>query len=106
MQFKKGQSGNPGGRPKVVTEVIKNERLHFGEVLEALREIALDKDEKAIARISAAHEWCDRVVGKAKQTIDIRDIPKLSEEELRSLVEEAIVEMKAENETPANGKPH
>ena len=34
--FKKGQSGNPGGRPKVVAEVKELARAHTGEAIETL----------------------------------------------------------------------
>ena len=34
--FKKGQSGNPGGRPKVIAEVKELARAHTGEAIETL----------------------------------------------------------------------
>ena len=36
MPFEKGQSGNPGGRPKVVAEVKELARAHTGEAIETL----------------------------------------------------------------------
>ena len=36
MPFKKGQSGNPGGRPKVVAEVKELARAHTGEAIKTL----------------------------------------------------------------------
>ncbi len=36
MPFKKGQSGNPGGRPKVIAEVKELARAHTGEAIETL----------------------------------------------------------------------
>ena len=34
--FKKGQSGNPGGRPKVIAEVKELARAHTGEAIGTL----------------------------------------------------------------------
>jgi len=34
--FKKGQSGNPGGRPKIVGEVKELARTHTAEAIETL----------------------------------------------------------------------
>ena len=34
--FKKGQSGNPGGRPKVIAEVKELARAHTGDAIETL----------------------------------------------------------------------
>ena len=36
MPFEKGQSGNPGGRPKVIAEVKELARAHTGEAIETL----------------------------------------------------------------------
>ena len=35
--FKKGQSGNPGGRPKVAAEVKELAREHTGKAIETMR---------------------------------------------------------------------
>ena len=36
MPFEKGQSGNPGGRPKVVAEIKELARAHTGEAIKTL----------------------------------------------------------------------
>lgn len=40
MPWKKGQSGNPGGRPKVVHEARTKAQLHVKEMLDILIEVA------------------------------------------------------------------
>ena len=41
--FKKGQSGNPGGRPKVIAEVKELARAHTGEAIETLVSIMTNR---------------------------------------------------------------
>ena len=42
--FKKGQSGNPGGRPKVIAEVKELAREYTGEAIETLVSIMTSPD--------------------------------------------------------------
>jgi hypothetical protein len=67
--FKRGQSGNPGGRPKEVTEVRSLARRHTTEAVEALRSIMKDSSEPASARVAAANSLLDRAWGRPPQTI-------------------------------------
>ena len=71
MPFEKGQSGNPGGRPKVVAEIKELARAHTGEAIKTL--VSIMTNHKAapaaqslrcecIARsrlwqTAAAHHW-------------------------------------------------
>src|SRR6478736_5360288 len=74
-KFKKGQSGNPGGRPKKLPDL--DELL--GEVLDeekdgikAARAILMALRGKATkGDVRAAEVLLDRAYGKAKQTTDI-----------------------------------
>jgi hypothetical protein len=82
-KFEKGKSGNPGGRPVGLEQRLKEELA--GDVpalIEALREIALGKrnpktgtrrPSKAAPkdRIAAAKELFDRVLGKARQSLEV-----------------------------------
>ena len=63
-KFEKGQSGNPGGRPKEVAEVRELAREHTPEAVNTLAEIMLDKDAPPAARISAATALLDRGYGR------------------------------------------
>ena len=73
--FKKGQSGNPNGRPKKLPELDKlladvlgeeKDGITAGEaILKALRAKASKGD------VRAAEVLLDRAYGKAKQTMDV-----------------------------------
>lgn len=73
--FKKGESGNPNGRPKKLPELDKlladvlgeeKDGITAGEViLKALRAKAAKGD------VRAAEVLLDRAYGKAKQTMDV-----------------------------------
>jgi hypothetical protein len=67
--FKKGQSGNPGGRPKVVAEVKELARAHTGEAIETLVSIMTNHKAAPAARVSAANALLDRGYGKPPQHI-------------------------------------
>ena len=73
-KFKKGQTGNPNGRPRKLPELDKlladvlgeeNDGITAGEaILKALRAKATKGD------VRAAEVLLDRAYGKAKQTMD------------------------------------
>jgi hypothetical protein len=67
--FQKGQSGNPGGRPKVVAEVKELARAHTGEAIKTLVSIMTDPKAAPAARVSAANALLDRGYGKPPQHI-------------------------------------
>ena len=73
MPFKKGQSGNPGGRPKQEKLVVEAARAAGNRCVEVLRELIEHDDPKV--RMAAADHLLNRGFGKPKQTInDDREI--------------------------------
>jgi hypothetical protein len=70
-RFEKGQSGNPGGRPKDVGEVRELARQHTGAAINTLLEISSDKDAPHAARVSASSALLDRGWGRPQQGLSI-----------------------------------
>jgi hypothetical protein len=73
MPFKKGQSGNPGGRPKILADVRELARAHTNSAFNALVEIVTNKKAPPVARIAAANSILDRGYGNATQFIACDD---------------------------------
>jgi hypothetical protein len=75
-QFKKGQSGNPGGRPKgsiSLVNLIRRRLTENPELADAIADnliaLAAQGDQKAI---NAIREILDRVDGKVPQQVDAK----------------------------------
>jgi hypothetical protein len=74
-RWKKGQSGNPGGRPKKIPAIEKlladvlSENVNGIEAAEAVLRTIIDKALKGDMR--AAEIILDRAYGKAKQNIEL-----------------------------------
>lgn len=62
--FAKGKSGNPGGRPKAMREVVETARKHTVTAINALARIAKDPKQDPKARVAAATTILDRGWGK------------------------------------------
>ena len=88
-RWRKGQSGNPGGRPKVIGDLQEQARQWAPEALEALREIAASRDAPPSARVSAAVALLDRGYGKPAQSIDakVSNEPSMAQLHLQALKE-------------------
>ncbi len=69
----KGQSGNPGGRPRIVEAVRDIARESTTLAIETLRAIAADTGAPHAARVSAATALLDRAWGKPAWTLPGRN---------------------------------
>lgn len=69
--FQKGQSGNPGGRPKVIGEIRELAREYTAEAFETLTQIMGDEDAPAAARVAAVQTILDRGWGKPAQHVEV-----------------------------------
>jgi hypothetical protein len=70
MKFPKGQSGNPGGRPKALGEVQELARQYAPAAIAELARLAL-KAKNETARIAAIRELLDRGYGRSRQAMEI-----------------------------------
>lgn len=79
MAFVKGQSGNPGGRPKV-DRARATCRRAGPELMEKLIELALNSETPPAVRVAATKEVMDRGFGKPQQSVEFHQRPKTVKE--------------------------
>ena len=65
--FKKGQSGNPGGRPKMFSEVRALAQEHCPAAIKKLVALMDSADERVVH--AACKELLDRGIGKPAQAV-------------------------------------
>jgi hypothetical protein len=76
MRYEKGQSGNPGGRPKGHGDLRELARQHTEAALATLADICQNGENES-ARVAAANAILDRGWGKPAVPIAGPDIPKV-----------------------------
>ncbi len=69
MTFKKGQSGNPGGRPKELGDIRELARAHTTAAIETLVRALDAKSEQT--RVTAAEALLSRGWGKPQQSVEM-----------------------------------
>ena len=67
--FKKGESGNPGGRPRQIADIQALAREHSVRAVNALTSIMEDEKASPAARVSAASAILDRAYGRPIATV-------------------------------------
>lgn len=89
--FESGQSGNPGGRPKLpedIKHVRELAREYTQEAVDALVIVMRGENSSAGAKVSAAQALLDRGWGKAEANVNMtvkRDAKELTDDELAAI---------------------
>jgi len=104
--FPKGQSGNPGGRPKVVAEIKELAGAHMAEAIKTLVSIMNDAKSPPAARVSAANALLDRGYGKPPQHITGDEISYVARlPEVAKSAEEWLASVKPERSLTSDQTP-
>ena len=94
--FKKGQSGNPGGRPKALKDVEAAAREHTDLAIKTLARICGDAKAPEAAQIAAATTLLNRGYGKPRQVVDLNtNVSDLPDDALQRRIAERLAELLA-----------
>jgi hypothetical protein len=87
--FRKGVSGNPGGRPKVEGQVREIARRYTSMAIETLAAIMVDEKAPPAARVTASIAILDRGYGRPAQALDLnlarKRFKEMTDEELTAI---------------------
>ena len=92
--FKKGESGNAGGRPKVIAELRELARAHAPDAIKELARLAIKAKSEA-ARVAAIRELLDRGYGKTAQMLAAENEDDLSNKTADELRKEVLADFAA-----------
>jgi hypothetical protein len=84
-RWQKGQSGNPGGRPKEFKWLTELCRENTEVAVKTLIDVASDPDVSPGARVAAACALLDRGYGRPTQSVDIKQEVSLGKAHLDAL---------------------
>lgn len=109
--WKKGQSGNPAGRPKKDREFTEECRTLADEAKDVLAKVMRDNKAPHAARVNAATTLIERGYGKPSQDMNLnvkRSIDDFTDEELAILAghDQPDGEERAESENGSSGTTH
>ena len=101
-RWQKGQSGNPGGRPKALHKVTELCRAETDANVRTLIDLRDDPEVPPNVRAFCAEKLLDRAWGKAPQTVDMtvndnRAAEELSTSELQRIAAEGLGEKEVEH---------
>jgi Family of unknown function (DUF5681) len=85
-QFRKGHSGNPGGRPKEIGHVKELAREHTVAAVKTLAEIMGNTEEPAAARARAAEALLNRAWGTPESTANVNLTNEPTTEQLIQII--------------------
>ncbi|GJE14265.1 DUF5681 domain-containing protein [Methylobacterium longum] len=92
--FAPGQSGNPGGRPRLPDDVKQLARGYTREALETLAGVMRNDEAPAAARVTAASHILDRAWGKPAQHLTVDPVGDLTDAELGSELAAAVEQLR------------
>jgi hypothetical protein len=95
--FTPGKSGNPGGRPKAMTEIRELAREHGPWAILRLRELAEGEDGKVA--VAAVRELLDRGYGRPVQAVEVD--ARVHASDPRELLESLLGRVAARGDAPA-----
>jgi hypothetical protein len=110
LKFRKGQSGNPGGRPKVLGDVQELARQHAPTVIVELARLALGQRAR-LRGLLQFRELLDRGYGRPRQAMEVSvpaDNPLqllLDEIDARSRIEPPVSHTPDRNQLPPGTVP-
>ena len=103
--FQPGQTGNPGGRPRLPDDVKQLARGYTREALETLAGVMRNDEAPAAARVTAASHILDRAWGKPAQHLTVDPVGDLTDAELGSELAAAVEQLRRLGRAGASEAP-